>query len=72
MAETRKNWFASAKTFAELHAMYASATTPDNLATDGQRNPAEAHARYVQISTDFEKRNVELGRLLMGIPNSKR
>lgn len=72
MTEPRENCFASAKTFAELHAMYASATAPENLAGDGEHTLTEAHARYVKISTDFEKRNVELGRLLMGIPNSKR
>lgn len=72
MSEHRKNWFASAKTFAELHSMYAIATSPENLAADGERTPAESHARYIQISTDFEKRNLELGKSLMGIPNSPR
>ena len=70
MAEIRKNFFASATTFAELRAMYASATSPENLAANGGTNPAEVHARYVQISTDFEKRNVEIGKSLMGIPSS--
>ena len=69
MSESRENCFASAKTFAELNAMYASVTNPENLAANGERTPAEAHARYVKISTDFEKRNVEIGRSLMGIPN---
>jgi hypothetical protein len=70
MVEPRKNWFASAKTFAELHAMYTSVTASDNLAADGERNPAETHALYTQIRTDFEKRNVEIGKSLMGIPIS--
>lgn len=71
MTELRTNLFASAKTFAELHDMYASATSPENLTTDSESTPVEAHARYVRISTDFEKRNVELGKSLMGIPNSR-
>ena len=72
MAKPRKNWFATAKTFAELNAMYASVTSPDNLVADGGQNSAEAHARQVQINTDFEKRNVEIGRSLMGVPDSMR
>jgi hypothetical protein len=70
MAELHKNLFATAKTFAELQAMYASATSPENLAADGEYTPIEAHAHYVRISTDFEKRNLELGKSLMGIPSS--
>jgi hypothetical protein len=72
MAEPRKNWFASAKTFAELQDMYVSATSPDNHANNVERTPAEAYARYIQMSTDFEKRNVEIGKSLMGIPISTR
>lgn len=67
MAEPRKNRFASATTFAELNAMYAAATNPKNLAADGELTLTDAHARYVQMNTDFEKRNVEIGKSLMGV-----
>jgi hypothetical protein len=70
MAEARKNLFASATTFAELHAMYAAATNPKNLAADGELTLTEAHARYVQMNTDYEKRNVEIGKSLMGITSN--
>lgn len=71
MAETRTNRFASAKTFAELQTMYASATSPENLTGGEERTPAENHARYVRLSMDFEKRNLEIGKSLMGISNPR-
>lgn len=67
MAEARKNLFASATTFAELHAMYAAATNPKNLAAEDELPVMDAHARYIQMNTDFEKRNLEIGRSLMGV-----
>lgn len=70
MAEARKNLFASATTFAELHTMYAAATNPKNLAADGELTLTEAHARYVQMNTDYEKRNLEIGKSLMGITSN--
>jgi hypothetical protein len=55
-----KNRFASAKTFADLEDMFANLTSPENLAADGERSPAEAQALYNHLLYDYNERDEEL------------
>ena len=60
MAVARKNWFANARTFADLEDMYESAVSPENLMADGERSPAEAETLYKRLEEDFNARDEEL------------
>ena len=70
MTKPRKNWFADAASFAELYGMFAIATSPENLAADGERTPAEINAHYAQLRADFEARDMELYDSLTGTNSS--
>lgn len=70
MTKTRKNLFAEATSFAELYGMFAVATSPENLAADGGRTPAEIDAHYARLRADFEARDMELYDSLTGTNSS--
>jgi hypothetical protein len=55
-----KNRFANVKTFADLEDMFESATSPENLAADGERSPAEAQALYNHLLFDYNERDEEM------------
>lgn len=56
----RKNTFAEAKTFGELHAMFRFTTGPDNIADDSERTTVELIAHYDQLRADFKARDMEI------------
>lgn len=55
-----QNMFATAKTFRDLEFQHMIASSPENVAMDGERPDAEVRAAYRKIEEDFVARRNEL------------
>lgn len=55
-----QNMFATAKTFRDLEFQHMIASSPENVAMDGERPASEIRAVYRRIEEDFVARRNEL------------
>lgn len=55
-----QNMFASAKTFRDLELQHMMASSPENVAMDGERPQSEVREAYRRIEADFVARRNEL------------
>jgi hypothetical protein len=55
-----QNMFANAKNFRELELQHMMASSPENVAMDGERSNSEIQAAYRRIKEDFVARRNEL------------